>query len=308
MKKYKKRKKKNNLLYSLLIITITIIYSLYANELEYTFGLDPTTEKTFTTFSNKEDNLSVYFLDVGQADSILIQVNNENMLIDAGNNNDGPLLVNYFNSLNIKDFKYVVGTHPHEDHIGGLDNIIESFNIEQFFLPNVITTTTTFLEILDALETKNMKLTVPKIGQILTLGDAKIEVLYTGTNQKDLNSTSIVLKLTYHNIKFLFTGDTTATIEKELAKKEIQTDVLKVSHHGSPYSTTSTFLKKASPKYAIISVGKQNNYGHPGTTTLNKLKKANIEIHRTDKEGTIIATTNGKTIKFTNEKTNVNGG
>ena len=137
-------------------------------------------DKVDTTYSNPIDgNLEVYFFDVGQADSILIRNNEEAMLIDAGNNEDGELLFKYINNLNITKFRYVVGTHPHEDHIGGLDNIINDFDIENILLPDAITTTKTFIEVLDAIENKNMNYEVPIIGDEFNLGDANIEVIYT---------------------------------------------------------------------------------------------------------------------------------
>ena len=221
MRKYRRKKKKRkNYLLRLVLLIFVFLYAF-----DYTFGLDAETIQTFLdTYNNNSKNenveekkpvvvknskkeLKVTFLDVGQADAILIQNGKDNMIIDAGNNNDGPLLVNYFKAINISKFKYVVGTHPHEDHIGGIDDIINNFEIDKFYIPDVITTTVTFTDVLDALENKKMKFDIPKIDDVWEFGDAKVEVIYTGTNEKDLNSTSIVLKLIYGDVKFLFTGD-----------------------------------------------------------------------------------------------------
>lgn len=315
MKRYK-RKRKRKFLIGIFIIIILLTYSVYMYGFQETFGLDPKTIQTFLSKDNKDSNLNVsdseqlvvQFLDVGQADAIWIQSQDENMLIDAGNNNDGSLIVSYLKEHGVSQIKYVVGTHPHEDHIGGLDDIIRNFQVSSIYMPDVITTTSTFMDVLDAIESKGLKFNVPKIGETWSLGKAKIEVMFTGKNEKDLNSSSIVLKLTYGDIKFLFTGDATNLVEKELVKKDIRADVLKIAHHGSPYSTTATFLDKCHPRYAVISVGTGNHYGHPGQSLLSRLKKHDIEIYRTDELGTIIATTDGKSVKFSSLSTNVNGG
>lgn len=301
----KKKKKKNQKSFlSILLILIISIYGIYMDEINQTFGLENTT----STFQEVDSSLQVSYLDVGQADSILIQNKDESMLIDAGNNEDGPLLVKYFNEKNITNFKYVIGTHPHEDHIGGLDDIINHFPISKIYMPDAITTTKTFTDVLDALETNNLTYTVPKIGETLTLGDATIKVIFTGTDTSDLNNTSIILKLTFGSTSFLFTGDATSKTEKEILNQDITADVLKVGHHGSEYSSNNDFLDQVNPQYAIISVGKNNSYHHPSNSTINKLEKRNIETYRTDQKGTIIVTSDGQKITITNQTTNTNGG
>ena len=305
-----KRRRRNFYIHRLLLIIIIITYMIFAEQINNSFGL---TEEKADELKTKEvtklnDKLKIYYFNVGQADAILIDSNNEYMIIDGGNNNDGPLLVKYFQDLGIKDIKYVIGTHAHEDHIGGLDDIITNFNINTIYIPDAFTTTKTFEDLLDSIAKKNMTYKIPKIDKTLELGSANFKIIYTGTNTKDLNSTSIILKLTYGNTSFLFTGDAPTTIEKQILDKDIKADVLKVAHHGSKYSSSAHFLKAVNPKYAIISCGQDNNYDHPHSITLNKLEKMNVKIYRTDKSGTIIATSNGKNINFETKETNTNGG
>lgn len=292
--------KKNKTLISFLSFAAIILYTLLSND-EITIEK----EENKKTDSNNTDVVKVEYIDVGQADAILIENNKKYMLIDAGNNEDGDLLVNYFKDKNITDFEYVVATHPHEDHIGGMDNIIKNFNIKNYYMPDCYTTTKTFEELLDALEEKNLSFETPDIDSEFLLGDALFKVLYTGTDKRDLNNTSIVLRMTYKDVSFMFTGDATNTTEKKILAKNLQSDVLKVGHHGSQYSTSKNFLDKVNPKYAIISVGTGNVYDHPKDITLNKLK--GIEVHRTDKEGTIRVISDGKNIDIETFRTNTNG-
>lgn len=252
-------------------------------------------------------DLTVLYLDVGQADAILVKSQNEYMLIDAGNNEDGSNLVEFFEGLKIDEFKYVIGTHAHEDHIGGMDNIIKNFKVKNFYMPEEVTTTQTFVEILDALEAKKIKFQTPKDGTRLKLGDSNVDIVYVGKSKEDLNDTSIIVKVTYKDTSFLFTGDATANEEKLILDKDIKSDVLKVAHHGSRYSTSSSFLDKVDPTYAIITCENKNDYDFPHNVTLKRLEKKKIKIYRTDKLGTIIAKSNGKEITFENIKTNLNG-
>lgn len=302
----KKKKQKLPKRISILIIILAVICSIYEKDIDKTFGL-PVTETKVTT-KEENHNLNITYLDVGQADTILIQNDGHNMLIDAGNNEDGPLLVQYFKEQNITKFDYLIATHPHEDHIGGMDDIVKNFDIDKIYMPDITTTTKTFLDLLDAIEEKNMTFDVPKINQSFTLGHTLFQVIYTGNDKKNLNNASIVLKASFKNTSYLFTGDATSEVEKKILKKDIQATVLKVGHHGSKYSTTTTFLEKVNPTYAIISVGKNNSYNHPNQTTLDKLTKRNIEIYRTDEMGSIFLETDGEKITITSKHTNTNGG
>lgn len=261
--------------------------------------------------TNKEEKvvsgLEVHFIDVGQAESILIRLEDNNILIDAGNNKDGKLLVKYFKNLGIKKFNYVVGTHPHEDHIGGLDSIIKEFDIEHILMPDVTTNTKTFEDVLDAIEEKKLQIEIPIIDNTFKVGELTFKVIYTGTNEEDLNSDSIVLRMDYKKHSYLFTADTTGDVEKQLLDKDIDVDVYKASHHASTYSNTYEFLEKVTPKYAVISCGKDNDYYYPHIKAVNRIKKHTKEIYRTDKDGTIIFKDDGENIEVIKEQTNTDG-
>lgn len=257
--------------------------------------------------NNVDGSLSVHFIDVGQGDCIYINQGEYNMLIDAGNNEDGEKLVSYLKSLNVNGFDYVIGTHPHEDHIGGMDDIINNFEIENYYMPDKLSTTKTFEDVLDALDAKGLSYTVPNIDDEFKLGDATFKVIYSGDDTNDINDSSIVLKMTYGDNSFLFTGDATSNVEEIILNKDIKSDVLKVAHHGSSYSSTTEFLDKVDPKYAIISVGTNNSYNHPASITLQKLSNRDIKVYRTDLDGTIIFTSDGTNLSVQTKKTDTNG-
>lgn len=284
---------------------LIILFLIFGSFLYYNDGI------SFGKYNHNTNDvngkLNIYFLDVGQADSILINYDNEYALIDAGNNADGSLLVDYFKDLNINEFKYVFGTHAHEDHIGGMDDIINNFKINNFYMPDVVTTTKTFEDVLDSLDKNNVKFDTPSIGDTFTLGDTELIVLYIGNDSKNLNNSSIVLKLSYKDTSYLFMGDATSVVEKKLNKSKLHANVIKIGHHGSEYSSTETFIKSVNPQYAIISVGKNNSYNHPSSTIINRLKDNNIKIYRTDEDGTIVLNSNGININFNTISTNTNG-
>lgn len=310
MKKIMKNKKIN--LFNVLVFIFVLIYVIFGTDVikdikNNVASVSNVTNNSESVKLQDNVNLEVYFLDVGQADSILIKLEDEYMLIDAGNNEDGVKLVNYFNELGIKEFKYVFGTHPHEDHIGGMDDIINNFKIDNYYMPDKITTTKTFEDVLDALINNNLQYTILEKGDEFNLSSANFKVIYAGDETNDINDSSIVLKLTYGNNSFLLTGDATSNVEKTLLNDNIKSDVLKVAHHGSNYSSTDEFLDVVSPKYAVISVGKNNSYNHPTNSTLKKLNDRNIKLYRTDLDGTIKFTSDGENIIITTISTDVNG-
>ena len=250
-----------------------------------------------------ENLISTHFIDVGQGDSVLIELpNNKNMLIDAGPNSSGDKVVDYIKKNGIDTINYLIGTHPHADHIGGLDDVIESFKIGKIYLPQVNHTTKTYEDVLLAIDAKDKKIQAAKKGlMILENKNLKAEILSPiYDDYQDLNNWSVVVKVDYKDISFLFTGDAEKRVERQLINSEVnlESEVYKVAHHGSETSNTAKFLANVKPQVSVISVGKDNNYGHPSRVVINKLKKINSYILRTDIQSNIIVSSNGKNIDY----------
>lgn len=243
-----------------------------------------------------EAKLRVSFIDVGQADCTLIQLpNGENMLIDAGNNENGAEVVKYLKNEGIGRIAYLIGTHPHADHIGGLDDVISAFDIGAFYMPKVQTNTKTFQEVLEAAKRKGLKVKTAKAGMSVAKNEEfGIDILApNGESYEYLNNYSAVIRLVYGETSFLFTGDAERLSEEEIGA-EVSADVLKVGHHGSKTSTSEAFLQRVSPRYAYISCGEGNSYGHPHRETLRKLQEAGVTVYRADRDGTVVFRSDGK--------------
>lgn len=234
----------------------------------------------------EDNNLRVYCLDVGQGDSILVVNNRQTMLIDASTNEMGSTVVQYLKDLGITKIDYLVGTHPHEDHIGGLDNVIKNFEIGKIFMPKRSANTKTFEDVLDAVAEKNLKISSPSIGDTFDVGYATCEIMSIKNDAEDTNESSIVIQMDFDGVKYLFTGDAEHSVENSRAWNEI--DVLKVGHHGSKSSTTKTFLDQTKPKVALISVGQDNTYGHPTEEVLKRLNNIGAKVYRTDEDESIL--------------------
>lgn len=246
--------------------------------------------------------LTAHFIDVGQADCTLIECGGRFMLVDAGRNEDDELVVDYLRKAGVKTLDYAIGTHPHEDHIGGLDKVIEAFEVKTLILPEAEHDSKTYKDVLEAAEKKKLEIIRPVPGNTyrISSGAGFTVVAPCGDYGGDLNNWSVGIRLTHGKNRILMCGDAEAKAEADMlaSGEELSADLLKVSHHGSNTSTTEAFLDVVSPEYAVIMCGKDNDYGHPHTETLEKLKSRNIKIMRTDELGTITAVSDGEHFVF----------
>lgn len=246
--------------------------------------------------------LAVHFIDVGQADCILIDSGGEYMLVDAGNNDDAKLLLSYLrDDLGIERFKCVIGTHPHEDHIGSLDVIINNFQIDTLIMPPIVADSKTFTDVVDAAEKHHLEITLPEVGDEYKIGSATFRIIApAGDYKSDKNNWSVGIRLVYGSTAFVMCGDAEKNAEADIlaSTSKLSAQVLKLGHHGSSTSNSDAFLDAVSPTYAVISCGKDNDYGHPHEETIKSLKDRGITYFRTDTQGTIIAYSDGQNISW----------
>lgn len=246
-------------------------------------------------------NLKIHYIDVGQGDAILLEQSGKYMLIDAGPTGSKSSLQKYLEDLNIKKIDYLVATHNHEDHIGGMANIIKNFEIVNLIMSKEISSTRTYENVILAAKEKKLKLYAPKVLEEFSLGEAKCIFLTNGDNDySDANNHSIVIRVVFGNNSFMFMGDAEKELEKDILSLnvDISADILKLGHHGSNTSTSEEFLNKVNPKYAVVSCGKNNSYGHPCKSTMFNLKSSKIKVYRTDESSNIIVTSNGNNLSF----------
>ena len=244
----------------------------------------------------------IHYIDVGQGDCILVQVNNKNLLIDSGPSSSKNKLIKYLKKFNISKLDYVIATHPHEDHIGNMSTIINSFNIVNFYAPKIYDNSKAFEDMIYSLKNKHLKiLPIIRGTDSIDLGDNINVSIFSPINDfyDNLNNYSTVFKIKYGSTSFLFTGDAEKEVEQDILNHndDISADVIKIGHHGSTTSTSSNFLKAVNPSTAIISVGKNNIYGHPNKDTLDLLIQNKLSLYRTDINKNILLISDGKTIK-----------
>lgn len=261
----------------------------------------PVSDSEQTAGVTEDGGFTIHFIDVGQADSALVTCDGHSMLIDGGNVDDSDLVYSVLERETDGHLDYVVGTHAHEDHIGGLSGAFEAVTADVTYCPVTEYDSKAFRNFKQRAEERGNGLTIPSVGDTFSLGDAEVTVIAVNSVPDDTNNTSIVLRIVYGETSFLFTGDAEEPAEDVILQsgQDIQSTVLKVGHHGSRTSTSEAFLDTVNPAYAVISCGKDNSYGHPHDITLAKLQSKDIEVFRTDEMGDIYCTSDGKDVTFT---------
>ena len=257
-----------------------------------------TTTEPDVEITEFSDEMKVHFIDVDQGDSTFIELpNGEAMLIDAGETDQADKVVTYIYTQGYDTIDYVVATHAHSDHIGGLPVVLDSFNIGNFYMTSAVATTSIYENMLNAVDESGAAVHDVMAGDVI-YNEANLLIEVVAPKEIDYNeqnNNSVVIKLTYGDDKFLFTGDAEKS-EEDGIWTNIKCDVLKVGHHGSNGSSSSNFLKKVEPSYAVISCGLHNSYGHPTDDVLKRLDDRNIDVYRTDLQGTIVFTSDGSNI------------
>lgn len=284
----------------LICVVVLIVASLLG------INVIPTTdpEPEAITQESVEGELEVHMIDVGQADSILFVQNNYTALIDCGTRTTGKDVVQYLKELGITKLDFVFGTHPHDDHMGGMYDVITNFEIGKIVIPKVKknqVTSNWYLKLMNQIETGGYEVEYAELGNAYELGKAIMKVIGPITlPESNLNNYSTVLKVSFGEMDVILTGDAEKNVEKEIIAtgENLDAEILKLGHHGSDTSTSDEFLNKILPQYALISAKVGNKYQHPIKSTMDNLKERNIIVYRTDENGTVVATITEKDVEF----------
>ena len=283
-----------------LLLTVVTVFSLAS-----CLGFGETTATTSNITPLPEDSsFSIHFIDVGQADAALVICDGKTMMIDGGNREDSNLIYSYLQKHGISHIDYMVCTHAHEDHVGGLSGALTYASVGTVFAPVTTASTQVFTNFAQKVADRGRQITVPQAGTSFALGSAEVKIIGPIKSYDETNDTSIVLRIVYGETSFLFTGDMESAAEADLIESgaTLHSTLLKVGHHGSSSSTSYRFLREVAPDYAVISVGTDNSYGHPNDEVLSRLRDADVKLYRTDLQGDVICTSDGKSLHFSVKK------
>lgn len=305
----RKPKLRGGTLFTALLLLCVALYAGYQHYLSPNASPAVQTGVALRSFSDMP-GLKVHFIDIGQGDAALLESDDGAfMLIDAGPRSGAQKLVDYCLLQGVETLDYVVFTHPHEDHIGGGKSVLENFEVRQVLLPDTVHTSTTFEHLLDTMEKvkkeRHLRVLAPKQDETFLFGNAYFTVLSGAPPEgENLNNASIVLKVTYGDVSFLFTGDAEKAAERALldAEEEVSAQILKAGHHGSRTSSSEEFLDEVSPTVAVISCAQDNDYGHPHKETLQRFRERGVTVCRTDRNGCVVVVTDGKDFEVFAEK------
>jgi len=250
------------------------------------------------------EQLKVHYIDVGQGDSILIQApENNDMLIDGGPRGTGDEVISYLKGQGVEDLEYLVSTHPHTDHIGGLLTVLDNIEVKKVIASGKVHTSKTYEKYLTKIDHKNISFDVGRKGDQFNIGEVEFTILHPDNTEYDLNNSSVVILMQYKKTKFLFTGDIEIEVENKILEGNvnINSHFLKVGHHGSKTSTSKEFIEEVTPKVVVISAGEDNRYGHPHSSALERLDQFEVDIYSTVRNGNIVITTDGESYNIKTE-------
>lgn len=308
-----KNQKKTGIAVWIVIASFIVLYFLGINIYDITLGPSDESNETIGTTEtttqmpemvNPSGELTLTMIDVGQADSFLLVQDGQTMLVDCGTRATGEDVVKYLNEQGITRLDYVIGTHPHDDHMGGMYDVITNFEIGKIIMPEVEVgkvTTNWYVKLMQEIKQGAYELEYAKLGAVYDLGEASFKIIGPiETDESNLNNYSIVLKVTFGDMDVIMTGDAETKVEKAIIEsgETLGAEILKVGHHGSDTSSSDEFLDAVSPLYALISAKVGNKYEHPIKSTMQKLEKRKIEVYRTDENGTVVATITANDVKF----------
>ena len=314
MAKRRSKKETNKLIIQLLAIALILLMSYFGYECTENGGFKNTINQAVASLSTSskptierkivDGIMEIHTIDVGQGDSILVIQKDQVMLVDCGTRAKGSTVVEYLKELGITKIDILVGTHSHDDHMGGMAEVIRNFEIGTLYAPdNSKESITTFwyMDFLDAVSEKKVNWVYPEVGTTFGVGDANVQIVAPNSKEyNNMNNYSIVLRVTYGETDVLLMGDAETLSEEEIMNNGlyIDVDVLKLGHHGSSTSSSEKFLNATTPQYAIISAGKGNTYHHPIKSVMERLENMEITVYRTDESGTVIMSTDGNDITF----------
>lgn len=300
----RKNARNSKTLTTIITVIILLVIALTSGKLDLPWSNEDGNEPAVM----QSGDFAVHFVDVGQGDCVLIQSGDKNMLIDAGENGNEQTVLDYLDKYGADEFEYIVATHPHSDHIGGLAEVIDASSVSNIIMPRLsksnTPTTVTYEKMLKAAKNSGSRIIAAVPGNIYSLGDAEFEILAPFEQDENLNNMSVVVKLTYQGRSFLFTGDAEKSVEKQLlsADYDLSADVYKLAHHGSSTSNTVAFLEAVNPDYVVISCGEDNDYGHPHREVMEAVYDLQPACYRTDEDGSVIFTVANNVIEVYTEK------